>query len=519
MKTFSVSRRQVLRGAGGVSIGLPLLPSLFPRRADGAEPSLNGDKFFVAAATQHGAIGEGSMYPAANTLTQSREINPGHIAKFGALSSQISGNDRVVSGVLRAPSAKFTERLVSQMNVMRGFEIPYYIGHHTGGHLGHFGRSDQGPKNLAPFATIDQVMAWSSKFYKTTNGIKQRAIVTGQDFHGMSWSWSNPAAQSGSIQKVQVENNSLALFDKLVAGGMTKPTTPSAPPRKPIVDRVIENYRSLKNSNRRLSKDDKTRLDDHLGRLDELQRRVNTTDVVAMSASCGEFKRPGEGSSTNGSLDGPTAATKFFTLLNEIVAMSFACGTSRVATIWIHSPFADYSGSWHQDTAHQWQNADAQARLVGGLRTTFSNAILDLAARLDSIEIAPGLTILDQGLFQWTQESGWATHDAQDMPIVTFGKAGGYLKTGQFVDFRNLASAKAHLDIFGLQKQYTGLWIRQWLATALQAMGIPPADFEKNGKTGYGDAFWSSGYDKAVHSNVINRASDPVPLVTNAASV
>lgn len=514
MKTFSVSRRQVLRGAGGVSLGLPLLPSLFPRRADGAEPSLTGDKFFVAAATQHGAIGDVSMYPAANTLTQSREIHPGHIAKFGALSSQISGTERVVSAVLRAPSARFSESLLGKMNVMRGFEIPYYIGHHTGGHLGNFVRSDQGPQNLTPFATIDQVMAWSSKFYKTTTGVKQRAIVTGEDFHGMSWNWSNPSAKSGSIQKVEVENDSLALFDKLIAGVTGKPTTPSAPPRKPIVDQVIENYRSLKSSNRRLSKEDKTRLDDHLGRLNELQRRLGSDATPSMSASCGEFKKPAQGSSTEGSLEGPAAATKFFSLLNEIVAMSFACGTSRVASIWIHSPFADYSGSWHQDVAHQFQNADAQARLVAALRVTFSNAILDLAARLDSIEIAPGLTILDQGLFQWTQESGWSTHDAQDLPIVTFGKAGGFLKTGQFVDFRNVTSNKAHLDIFGLQKQYTGLWVRQWLATALQAMGIPPADFEKNGKTGYGDAYWSAAYDKAVHANVINRASDPVPIVS-----
>ncbi len=510
MKTYFVSRRQVLRGVGGFSIGLPLLPSLFPRRADGAEPGLGGDKFFVAAATQHGAIGEGSMYPAASTLTQSMQIHPDHNVKYGPLVSRVDGADRVLSAVMRAPSSKFSERLVSKMNVLRGFDIPFYIGHHTGGHLGNFVRSDQGPKDLAAFPTIDQVMAWSPKFYKTLDGIKQRSIVTGQNFHGMSWGWSNTATQSGTVDKVAVNSNSLSLFDRLIAGA--KPSTPSAPPRKLIVDRVLENYRALKNGNRRLSADDKLRLDNHLGRLDELQR-VLIASPNAVSAACGEYQKPAQGSVTEGSLDSPAAASRFFGLLNEVVAMSFACGTSRVASIWIHSPFLNYSGSWHQDTAHQWQNADAQGRLVAGLRNTFEGAILDLANRLDSIEIAPGVTILDQGLLQWTQESGWATHDAQDMPLVTFGKAGGFFKTGQFVDFRNLV-AKAHLDIFGKQKQFTGLWIRQWLANALQAMGIPPQDFEKGGKTGYGDAKWAAAYDKAVHANVINRASELIPIIT-----
>lgn len=506
MKTITITRRQVLRGTGGITLGLPFLPSLFPRRADGAEPTLAQQKFFVAACTQHGAIGDASMYPAAAALAQSKEIHPGHTARYGALPSRIDGSNRIVSAVLRAPSSKFSEKMVAKMNVMRGFDIPYYIGHHTGGHLGNFLRSDQGPKTLQAFATIDQVMAWSNKFYPNTDGIRSRSIVTGQNFHGQSWTWSNPATKSGAIQKVQVESSALALFDKLVAGGMSKPMGPT---RAPIVDKVLANYKHLRESDRRLSKHDRQRIEDHMGALAELERRVKST---ANSASCAEFTKPTQDSSSGGSLDNPTAATRFFGLLNDVIAMSFACGSSRIATVWIHSAFADYPGSWHQDTAHQWQNADAQQRLVAGLRNTFEFAILDLANKLDAIELSPGRTVLDSTLYQWTQESGWATHDAQDMPIVTFGGAGGYFKTGQFVDFRSLG-ARNHLDIFGQQKQFTGLWVRQWLATALQAMGVPPAEFEQNGKTGYGDAFYSSGYDRAVHANVINRASDPVPIV------
>lgn len=44
-------------------------------------------------------------------------------------------------------------------------------------------------------------------------------------------------------------------------------------------------------------------------------------------------------------------------------------------------------------------------------------------------------------------------------------------------------------------------------------MGLAPADFERNGRTGYGDPHWAARYDRAVVPPVIQRASDPLPIV------
>jgi hypothetical protein len=508
MKRIVVNRRQLLRGAGGFSLGLPFLPSLMPGPAYAVEYGLVAQPRFVSISTQHGAIKPENMYPSASPPATAVTIHPGHDAHWGALSASADGSYAKISNVIRAPSTVLTPKLVAKMNVMRGFDIPYYIGHHTGGHLGNFVRSDQGPQNLEPFATIDQFMAWSSTFYKDLSGIKLRSIVTGQNFQGDSFVWSNPQARSGTIQKVDVDTSSLSLFNKLFVPGGT--TTPAAPPRKPIIDRVLQNYQSLRQSNRRLSADDKLRLDAHVAQLSELQRRVSV--VPAPMKSCGSYTKPTDDSSSH-QKDSPLEGAKDYQLLNDVIAMAFACGTSRVATLHCHLTFSDYSGNWHQDVAHQWQDAGKQMILVAGLQKTFEGAIVDLAAKLDAIEESPGVSVLDNTLYQWTQESGWSTHDAQDMPIVTFGSAAGYFKTGMFVDFRNVGSSAAHLDIFGKQQQTCGLWVRQWLATALQAMGIPPSEFEKNGKTGYGDAYYSPSYAKAVHSDVIDKASDPVPIV------
>ncbi|HZH02825.1 MAG TPA: hypothetical protein VEY30_03505, partial [Myxococcaceae bacterium] len=136
-----------------------------------------------------------------------------------------------------------------------------------------------------------------------------------------------------------------------------------------------------------------------------------------------------------------------------------------------------------------------------------------LARKLDAIEESPGVTVLDNSLVQWTQESGPLTHDAQDLAVVTFGSAAGFFKTGMNVDYRSL-NPNAHLHIFGQYfEQFLGLSLRQWQATVLQAMGVPRTEFESNGRPGYGDPYYDPSYPNGVHPNVIAKASDIVPLI------
>ncbi len=528
MKRPVVSRRQILRGAGGFTLGLPFLPSLVPGPAHAADPVFNPGKRFVSLSTQHGALWPDQMYPADATLTGSVAFKPGHSIKHGALAATLDGNYRQVSPILRAPASVFTDKLVAKMNVLRGFDIHFYIGHHTGGHLGNFSANDQGPKDkgIEPFSTIDQVMAWSSRFYSQLGNIKMRSIVTGEDFRGDSWAWSNPTAKTGAIQKVAVDSSSLSLFDKLFV-----PATSTVPPparRKPIIDLVVANYRSLRQSNRRLSLADKQRLDDHLSSLAELQRSVNANATPPLS--CGSYSKPALNSSSFAYPYSVASAKKEYQLINDVIAMAFACGTSRIATVHVGNIFSDYAGDWHQEVAHQAAVPSGMTRLTlpelqrtltstpqvpANLQTlaaagqaSFEGAVVDLAAKLDAIVDAPGTTVLDNTHCQWTQESGWSTHSGNDLPIVVFGGAGGYFKTGQFVDFRSQTP-----PLFA--GVHCGIGIRQWLAAVLQAMGIPPEEFESKGKTGYGDAmFYQPEYVKAVHPDIINRASDPLPVIT-----
>ena len=63
------------------------------------------------------------------------------------------------------------------MNVLWGLDVPFYIAHNTGLHLGNYARNDgNGGDGKAvqafPRPTIDQIMAWSPSFYPTCRGIR-----------------------------------------------------------------------------------------------------------------------------------------------------------------------------------------------------------------------------------------------------------------------------------------------------------------------------------------------------------
>jgi len=131
------------------------------------------------------------------------------------------------------------------------------------------------------------------------------------------------------------------------------------------------------------------------------------------------------------------------------------------------------------------------------------------------------MTYLDNSLLVWSQECGMSTHDSVTIPVITFGSAAGYFKTGVLADFRRIGNPDSTFDPMAGGKQYLGLLYNQWLATVLQAMGVPPSDFERWGHKGYGVPYistesWTPPYKKHytdTSSRYFTMASDPLPLI------
>jgi hypothetical protein len=525
--SIHLGRRSVLRGAAGFALALPVLPSLLEKDAAAAvtaRPRL----FWLG--TDHGGAFDSNMFPPDSMLTNQATFLPTHAVRSGALAAATSGGRASVSPVLNASSSTLTPKLITKMNVLRGLDVPFYISHNTGLHLGNYARNDNNGDDgtnvtkMGMRPTIDQIMANSGSFYTATDlaSTKARAMVINPG-RAMSWAFSNPAQGVQSpVQNVQGAGSSVQLFNSLFNAGSTGPKA-----RAPVVDKVLASYNSLRQSSTRLSAADKVRLDTHIAMIAQLQASLNA------KVSCTKPPTPTDDANKHTALSKSDAAIAG-QLWADVVAAAFACGVSRIGVFgWGDtSRFSDYTGSnWHQDVAHKWFLPQPQAWLIQSYQGVFEQVFVYLAAKLDSLVDVDGRSVLDNTLMVWSQECCMSTHDSYAIPVVTFGSAGGYFKTGIYCDYRNMGETAAQIQpnsqyVPGYST-YLGLLYAQWLANVLQSMGISPSEFElwqdKNGNVqkGYGTAYltddtWTPPYNKhyvGLSSPYFTGASSPLPFL------
>ncbi len=507
----SVGRRQFLRGLRKGLLAIPTLPSLLSSataRAQQEQPQRSLAYFILG----HGGCSQLTMFPNQRLLTDSQAY-AGHTIRRGTLKSEKSNGQAKVSDVLQAPDSALTDALLAKMNVLRGVDFPFYVGHGFGPALGNFSDNTGGAENSAfAFPTIDQVLAWAPSFYKNSPP-RERVLTLG----GPSWGFSNPSTQTGSLIRVaDSAPSNIDLFDKLF--GASTPMIPSGTaPRRPLVDTVLESYKRLRNSGR-LSKVDTQRLDDHLQRLSELQRRLSVPPPTPPNAS-----RPSVSTGTLSDGDfaiDPKAHIQKWNLWTDIVSIAFSVGASRVFSAFVSDSFSDDPRDWHE-VVHSAFQTDASAApffelITAANRRFFQSVILEMARKLEAIAGPQGGSVLDQSLIVFGHESGAPSHSGYGGPLITFGSAGNRLRTGQYCDYRNLSNSVKNLPIDDKPRMgeefYYGLTLQQWLGTVLGAMGVPPSEYAGlAGGAGYPNAN-TAGTDAGYYpSSVWTAASDALP--------
>ena len=499
-QTINHQRRQVLRGAGGFTLALPFLPSLATRRAYGADPVYVAKKRFVGIGTDHGDVMGPSMFPADTTLRLTSTSGTRHTVRQGKLGIYQPSSARAeLSPVLSASPYDFHSRLAGKMNVLRGLDVPFYLGHHTGGFLGNYAASNYA-SSVTPFPTIDQVMAWSPSVYKSLTPKMRSMAPSPLSPACISYGRLNPSSLASNVAAMDVHSNPSTLFERLF--GAPRPDTT----RVSVVDRVLQNYNSLRQRNVRLSEGDKARLEAHMTYLSELQNRLYKDSSSARIHYLGA----GIPLSCSNVPVQPTAITweevgsleQRLQLCNQIVTVAFSCDATRLAT----SGLGDATlVSGLTTSYHEAVHMGDQDAVVRNNQLIFEKSFLNLITQLDDVDDGNGRSLLDNSLVVWTHESGQQTHLNISAPVITAGSAGGFLKTGNYCDYRNAVGE----PIGGPQqrKEFRGITHRRWLATALQAMGVSPSEFERNGAKGYGTTYTESAYD-------LSRDSELLPFIT-----
>jgi hypothetical protein len=515
---LKLERRHFLRGLGGSLLALPFLPSLLSPEEARAQTA--PAKCFVHFRTPHGAIFGANMWPADSALTHSLRYGQ-HDVRRGNLAASTSGTSAVVSRVLTAPQSALTPAILAKMNILRGLDYPLYMGHNFGAALGYYDFDKQRPGS--PRATIDQLMAYSPAFYPSVAAVKKRSVaIASSGTTSGSWGYKTPGVRSSGVatDSISSTESSLALFDTLVAG--VDSSAPAA--RTPVVDRILDSYRRLRNGSRRLSSEDRARLDQHIQAVAELQRRLGTSAPTA----CQVPPRPSTdnlGLKRSGSFAGdPAKNIQYFTLINEVLALALSCGTCRIATISVDennqnltfTTRAPQGEDWHNNVVHPATVAGANQDLVVAFNQVFfSSVYLDLVTRLEKISDGTGGTLLDSALVVWAQENGNTPHFSFSVPVVTAGGAAGAIKTGSYCDYRNTSRKVSGDSTTGAEGSnlWAGLLYNQWLASALLAMGIPQAEWAEADHPGFG---WKASYQSTYEYFFSNKGFSSTEAYSSA---
>ena len=425
-----ISRRALLRGAGGVAIALPFLEAMTPRRARGATAA-TAPRRMLNFFTENGVV-ESNWYPSGTETAWTMPVSLAPLMPFQKNVIVFQGLDRVASGSNGG-------------------------GGHQRGKTAAF--TGQGNNNgRAAGISIDQAIANSIGTTTRFKSIEASVYVKGVLRDGVFF--------SGAGQIVVPEDDPAKLFARLFSDPL--PSQMASDPaaaaafaklrarRKSILDHTLDEYK-------RVSADvgggDRMRLDGHVTALRSLEQSLGLMDNGGTTDASQACKKPPAPSAGDFVSTGKAQM--------DMLAMALACDLTRVASLQWRSDMTSFTwvgvNNEHHGLSHSQGNPGTDAQLTK-IVTWNTQQFAYLLGLLKSYQDVGGRTLLDNTLVYWPNELATGRHRLTGVPIV--------LATG---DFTTAGGAKIET---GRYLKYGGGTMDTGLMTRLgMAFGLPMTNF------------------------------------------
>jgi len=227
-----------------------------------------------------------------------------------------------------------------------------------------------------------------------------------------------------------------ALFG--MADGEPSSDEPLASRRKSVNDFIRAELSTLL-QNPKLSKDDRYRLEHHQQAIRDLETTLScklpAEELTALSRT------------TNDDATRDDLAIDIARMQMQVMALAVGCGLTRAATLQIgngndqtqytlsgkkYERFHYISHRVNGDGSDGSAIANADVK-HHDLDKLFGQTFGYLLERLSSYSTPTG-TLLDEGVSIWLNDVATGDHSPNNLPYVLAGSAGGFLKTGQYVD-------------------------------------------------------------------------------------
>lgn len=421
-----MNRRHFLRGLFGVGMALPFLESLSPRKAEAGPGDIPPFAIFMRQA---------------NGVVQKTDDEPEMFwpNAVGAIStaSLTAESDRTVSEL-----AAYAPRMILLKGINFGFP-GNGCGHSGGGNqcltAARVSDTPSGNESLAMGESIDNRIA---------RELNQPGVEPLTLYAGKKSGYINEVMSYRGAKDIRsAEHNPITAYNKLFGLADLDPEVLKklAAERKSVNDLVRSQMQSLL-SRSDLGSADKKRLDLHFSAIRDLEISLScklaAEEVAAMEAMSPDAQ-------LNDNIE--TVAR----MQMDLIALAMACGTTRAATLQIGdgNDSTQYTidgvkqKSFHRISHRIDSDGDMGDPIIGAvdlhhkIDRIHARLFRYLCDKLAAYDLGSG-SLLDFGVAVWLNDLSNKYHSYNDVPYVLVGSAGGYLKTGQYLDVNGVTNNK-----------------------------------------------------------------------------
>jgi hypothetical protein len=361
------------------------------------------------------------------------------------------------------PQLRIFEPHIKHMNVFSGFDVPLSgkasIVHYSGTFATITGTAPGQPDRTED-PTLDVVVSDA-----VGSGTRFRSLqLTTSASDKASYSRRNAASINPA------ETTALAFYKRVFGSGYQDPNASTFTPNpqvlldKSVVAAVQDDRQRLVKS---VGASDRARLDQYFTSLRELETQLSLQLQRPPPAEACVTPEPPPPSSLSIEIEALVAEHK---LMTRLLAMALACNQTKVFTMALTTSQSEVYRSGDPRTHHIYTHEEAVNEKLGYQPVTaiftdrYMVAFSDLISACANISEGAG-TLLDNTLiFAYSDTSYAKTHAVNGIPVLTVGKAGGRLKTGNHVAGNGTPITRIGLTAL----QAMGIRVGQWGKESLQ---------------------------------------------------
>jgi hypothetical protein len=216
--------------------------------------------------------------------------------------------------------------------------------------------------------------------------------------------------------------------------------------RRSVLDAVSGNLSEVAS---RVGKDEKRKLDLHLGAIRDVERRLERTLAGGEVACAAHPAAPPDYRAMNPAAEVSTDEyiPALVDNMVDLAAVALTCGLMRIATLQLGYGGGKWGFAWagvglqfhdyvaHADNSDAGSSPENTARVVA-VNQYYASRVARLATALNRAPDAGGDgTVLDNTLVVWANEQGRGDHSQDNIPVVMMGRVGrGIARGGRTID-------------------------------------------------------------------------------------